>query len=116
MKRLQIIKIAAFLLLIFIQGVAAGQVKVSEKPVPPRVKMKMPPRPGTEYVLLPGRWVWHRPSKMYVWLGPVWVEPPKGRNWSPGYWQSVKDEWVWVPGKWERKKGLFMRKNKSLNL
>jgi hypothetical protein len=53
---------------------------------------------------------------MYVWLGPVWVEPPQGRTWSPGYWKPVKDEWVWVPGKWERKKGLFMRKNKTLTL
>jgi hypothetical protein len=114
MKQFKILKIAALLLLILIQGAAFGQVRVSEKPIPPRTRLQMSAKPGAEYVLLPGRWVWHRQTQMYVWLGPVWIVPPKGKTWSPGYWKAEKDGWKWVPGKWQRKRGILHRKNKSM--
>lgn len=88
---------------------AAAQVRVAEKPVPPREMMKIPPKPGDNYVLLPGRWVWHRPARMYAWLAPVWVEPPRGKVWIPGYWKEVRKGWLWVPGKWENRKRFWSR-------
>jgi len=89
-------------------GVTA-QVRVAEKPMPPREQMKIPPKPGEGYVLLPGRWIWHRPARMYAWLAPVWVEPPRGKVWTPGYWKEVRKGWMWVPGKWENKKRFWNR-------
>ncbi len=109
------LKLAAFLLLMSISGRIFSQVVVPEKPFPPRAKIKFPSKPGPEYLLLPGRWVWHRPSQMYVWLGPVWVVPPRGKTWNPGYWKQVDNGWLWVPGKWQRKTGFLQRKNKSLS-
>lgn len=101
------------LLILIVAGTMVGkltaQVRVIEKPFPPRDQMRIPSKPADGYVLLPGRWVWHRPAKMYAWLSPVWVEPPKGKLWSPGYWKSVKKGWVWVPGKWESKKRYWNR-------
>ncbi|OQB81799.1 MAG: hypothetical protein BWX87_00486 [Bacteroidetes bacterium ADurb.Bin123] len=85
-------------------GELTAQVRVDEKPVPPKSQLKIPPKPHDGYVLLPGRWIWHRQARMYGWLSPVWVEPPKGKIWTPGYWKQVKKGWVWVPGKWENKK------------
>lgn len=104
-----------FFILMATSVVVFGQVVVPEKPVPPRAKFQMPSKPGPEYVLLPGRWVWHRPSRAYVWFGPEWVIPPRGRTWNPGYWKPVDEGWLWVPGRWQRKTGILQRRNKTLN-
>lgn len=88
---------------------SAAQVRVREKPMPPKGGMAIPARTEEGTVLLPGRWVWHRPAKMYVWLSPVWVKPPGGKVWSPGYWKPVREYWTWVPGKWENKRRFWAR-------
>jgi len=90
-------------------AVSLAQVRVEKKPVPPREQLKIPPKTGAGYVLLPGRWIWHRPTKTYLWQSPVWVVPPEGKAYSPGYWKTVKKGWVWVPGKWENKRRLWSK-------
>jgi len=87
----------------------AAQVWVKEKPVPPRSQLKIPPRPEDGLVILPGRWIWDRSAKMYIWLSPIWVVPPQGKIWSPGYWKPQREGWIWVPGKWENKKRFWER-------
>ncbi len=94
---------------LMVAPVASAQVRVAEKPVPPRELMKIPSKPGDGYVLLPGRWVWHRPARMYAWLAPVWVIPPRGKVWIPGYWKEARKGWIWVPGKWENKQRFWNR-------
>ena len=102
MKRIFFLTIWLFAALLFIPDLAHAQVVVPEKPVPPQVKLKAPPRPGDNYVLIPGRWMWHRQTRMYVWVGPVWAEKPEGKIWVPGYWQQVPRGWKWVPGYWKK--------------
>ncbi|WP_299584028.1 hypothetical protein [uncultured Sunxiuqinia sp.] len=79
-----------------------AQVTVEHKPSPPKVKLPLPEKPGPDYQLIPGHWIWHRPSKMYVWVGPHWVLPKENRKWSPGHWQKQKKGWKWIPGKWKK--------------
>ena len=114
-SRINILKLALIIILIIATGEIHGQVRVKEKPVPPKVDMKMPPKPGPEYIMLPGRWAWHRPSHMYIWLGPRWIVPPKGKTYHSGYWKEVDSEWLWVPGKWKRKLRFFQKRNKTLS-
>ncbi len=95
------------ILLLPVSPLAVAQVRVEVKPFPPKSLLQIPPKPDEGYLLLPGRWVWHRPAKMYAWLSPVWVVPPKGKTWSPGYWKSLRKGWIWVPGKWVRKKRFW---------
>jgi hypothetical protein len=114
-SRINILKLALIIILIIATGELYGQVRVKEKPVPPKVDMKMPPKPGPEYIMLPGRWAWHRPSHMYIWLGPRWIVPPKGKTYHSGYWKEVDSEWLWVPGKWKRKLRFFQKRNKTLS-
>lgn len=114
MKKFREILLALFILNLSFPVDVKAQVWVEEKPIPPKIKSKMPEKPGYEYVLLPGRWVWHRPSKRYVWISPAWVVPPRGKSWSSGFWKSENHGWIWVPGKWKRKTGILARKNKSL--
>lgn len=113
--RIYLISLGLIMGMILMAGEAQSQVRVKEKPIPPKVDMKISPKPGPEYVMLPGRWAWHRPSRMYIWLGPAWVIPPKGKVWNSGYWKEVDDEWLWVPGKWKRKVRFFQKRNKTLS-
>lgn len=109
MKRIPVLLLMLLLSVWMIPLNLPAQVRVIEKPVPPKSQLKIPPKTDDGYVLLPGRWIWYRPAKMYVWLPPVWTEPPKGKVWSPGYWKTMKKGWVWVPGKWENKKHFWNR-------
>ena len=98
-----------FVIMMFLPTQATAQVWVKEKPVPPRSQLKIPPKPEDGLVLLPGRWIWERPSRMYIWLSPVWVVPPQRKIWSPGYWKPQREGWIWVPGKWINKKRFWER-------
>lgn len=99
------------LLFVMLLGVGrlSAQVRVAEKPVPPKTQLGIPDKPGEGYVLLPGRWVWHRHARMYVWLSPVWVVPPEGKIWVSGYWKQLRQGWIWIPGKWESKRRYWNR-------
>ena len=99
------------ILLLITPETSFSQVWVDQKPVPPKTGLKIPPRTEEGLVLLPGRWIWHRQSRMYMWLSPVWVEPPEGKSYAPGYWKTVKKGWVWVPGKWVKKRRFWTRFN-----
>ncbi|WP_321290730.1 hypothetical protein [uncultured Sunxiuqinia sp.] len=102
------IVIVAFLLN---QETASAQVTVAQKPTPPEYKLSIAEKPGTDYQQIPGHWIWHRPSKMYVWVGPRWVEKKENKKWRPGHWQKQSKGWKWNPGKWEKikKKRYFFK-------
>jgi len=97
-------KAVPVVLLLLTSCLASGQVRVETKPLPPKTQLNIPAKPEEGFVLLPGRWIWHQPARMYVWLSPVWVLPPRGKTWSPGCWKPVRKGWLWVPGKWVRQK------------
>jgi hypothetical protein len=107
MNRTFCLKYFLLAFLALLSSMAVSQVKVEEKPVPPEVEMEIPPSPGPGYFLMPGSWTWHKPSGMYIWLGPVWVLPPEGKTWQPGHWRRVNNGWIWVPGKWKRETSLL---------
>ncbi len=102
MKRTLLILVVGFSAIVLSQGIAKAQVTVDQKPTPPEVKLPMPEKPGPDYQLIPGHWIWHRPSKMYVWVSARWVEKKENRQWSPGHWQKQARGWKWIPGKWEK--------------
>lgn len=81
---------------------ASAQVIVPEKPQPPTQYMIPPPKPGSDFVLIPGHWVWAREQKMYVWVVPGWVPQKEGEVWVAGYWKEVPKGWKWIPGYWEK--------------
>ncbi|PTN09057.1 YXWGXW repeat-containing protein [Mangrovibacterium marinum] len=82
---------------------ATAQVIVEKKPNPPEQYVAPPPKPGSDYVLIPGHWLWSREHKMYVWVIPAWVPKKEDQQWRPGYWKQLPRGWKWIPGKWERK-------------
>ena len=103
MKRILLIAIFGFSTIAFLGFETSAQVIVKVKPVPPKVKMLSPKKPGSEYVLIPGHWVWHRPTKMYVWVGPNWTPRKDSKVWVPGHWKQFPKGWKWIPGHWEKK-------------
>ena len=111
MKQIGLFVFFFVLTTLLLPGSMSAQVWVEKKPVPTREQMKIPPKSGEGSVLLPGRWLWYRPAKKYIWLHPEWMEPPKNKTWSPGYWKPVREGWQWVPGKWERKNSFRNWKN-----
>ncbi len=111
MKRLVILAIAIFFILALLNSKGNAQVVVKVKPVPPKINMINPKKPGTDFVLIPGHWIWHRPSKMYAWVGPSWVPKKENKKWVPGHWKKLPKGWKWIPGHWERiyKKRYFLK-------
>ena len=104
MKRILLIAIiGAFAFTMNLVKVQA-QVTVAIKPHPPEIKMPLPQKPGPDYTLIPGHWIWHRPSKMYAWLGPRWVPNKENRKWAPGHWSQIPNGWKWIPAHWEKTK------------
>ncbi len=102
MKKLRLIALfALFFILCGLQN-SQAQVVVEEKPKPPEQYMLAPPKPASDYVLIPGHWIWSRQHKMYVWVVPGWVPPKDGFSWRPGYWKEMPRGWKWVPGQWVR--------------
>ena len=111
MKRILPAIIIGIFVFILNQGVTSAQVTVEHKPSPPEVKLPLPEKPGVDYQLIPAHWIWHRPSKMYVWVGPRWVPEQENKKWSPGHWQKQAKGWKWIPGKWGKikKKRYFFK-------
>lgn len=108
MKKILLIVILSVFTLAVYQGKVQAQVTVTVKPVPPDAKMPIPKKPGSNYELIPGHWIWHRPSKMYAWVGPHWVPKVENKKWAPGHWEEKPNGWKWIPGRWERmKKGKY---------
>ena len=96
------------LLFLFFFGRSQAQVVVPEKPVPPEIQIKTPPSPGSSYVLIPGHWIWHRPTRTYNWFSPQLVENPNNWKWIPGYWKKMPRGWKWIMGYWEKPPKRFL--------
>lgn len=104
MKRIVLIIFVATVALMWDANSVKAQVTVPEKPTPPEVKLPVPEKPGSDYVLIPAHWIWHRPSRMYVWVGPHWVPQQENKKWAPGHWEEKANGWKWIPGRWEKNK------------
>ncbi len=107
MKKVIFAGLISMLLLLINPSESRSQVVVPQKPVPPVERIKTPPSPGSGYVLIPAHWMWHRPTKTYVWVGPVWVPAKPGKIWVPGEWRQVKNGWKWIPGYWKKEPPKF---------
>lgn len=103
MKRILLIAVVGFFAFAISAKQGIAQVVVKVRPIPPKIKMVTPKKPGADHVLVPGHWIWHRPSKMYAWVGPSWVPKKSNKKWVPGHWKQVHKSWKWIPGHWERK-------------
>ncbi|HKJ43918.1 MAG TPA: hypothetical protein VKA27_17605 [Sunxiuqinia sp.] len=109
MKRIMLILFIGASAITWNVNPASAQVTVSEKPTPPQAQLAAPKKPGPGYVLIPAHWIWHRPSKMYVWVGPHWVSKQENKKWAPGHWEEKSNGWKWIPGRWEKiKKRQFL--------
>jgi hypothetical protein len=109
MKRTMLIVLFGLVSFFLYPEAVQAQVTVEQKPTPPEVKLPVPEKPGPGYQLIPGHWIWHRQSKMYVWVGPHWAPEKENKQWSPGHWEKQAKGWKWVPGKWKKieKKRFF---------
>ncbi len=79
-----------------------AQVIVKIKPVPPQVQMHAPPKPGSDFVLIPGHWLWSRTEKIYIWIEPTWTKSKEDKKWVPGHWKELPKGWKWEPGYWAK--------------
>ncbi|MGQ8335627.1 hypothetical protein ACUNWD_03690 [Sunxiuqinia sp. A32] len=102
MRRLLLIIIVSFIVTVLNGNISLAQVIVEVKPVPPKVKMVISDKPGEAYILIPGHWIWHRPTKNYVWVGPNWTLQRENKKWIPGRWRKMSKGWKWNPGHWEK--------------
>ncbi len=100
MKSIQMIALVGFITFAISMNHAIAQVVVKVKPIPPKIKMLAPKKPGSSYVLVPGHWIWHHATKMYAWVGPSWVPKKENKVWQPGHWKKVQKGWKWIPGHW----------------
>lgn len=111
MKRILLTSIIVFFAIILNLGFVQAQVTIETKPSPPNFKLPLPQKPGLDYQLIPGHWIWHRPTKMYAWIGPHWIPRKENKKWSPGRWEKRAKGWKWIPGRWEkiRRKRYFFK-------
>jgi len=67
---------------------------------PPRVIVERPiPRPGPQYVWLPGYYRWA--GARYVWVPGRYEVPPRpGVIWVAPRWVRRDGSWIFVPGFW----------------
>jgi hypothetical protein len=75
-------------------------VVVRQAPPPPYAE-RIPPRPGPNYVWLPGYWAVDRDYNRWVWVAGSWQRPPR-RNavWVEPRWQRQGDEFRFSMGFW----------------
>ena len=73
-------------------------VYVTREPPAARVEV-VTPRPGVEFVWVPGYWSWERNE--YAWAPGHWERAPHARAiWVPGRWRRDRRGWYFSPGHW----------------
>lgn len=68
---------------------------------PPAAQQEVPPpRPGSDYVWVPGYWSWH--TDHYEWTAGHWQIPPhEGAVWVPPRWEPEGSQWRFYEGYWD---------------
>ena len=68
---------------------------------PPAAQQEVPPpRPGSDYVWVPGYWSWQ--TDHYVWHAGAWQIPPhEGAVWVPPRWEPEGSQWRFYDGYWD---------------
>jgi len=73
-------------------------VEVNVAPPAIRFERRLP-RPGVEFVWVPGYWHWR--GGAYVWIGGRWDRPQEeGAIWITPRWRHHGHRWVFEPGRW----------------
>ena len=68
---------------------------------PPAAQQEVPPpRPGPDYVWVPGYWSWK--TDHYEWTAGHWQIPPRaGAVWVPPRWDQEGSAWRFYEGYWD---------------
>jgi hypothetical protein len=77
----------------------AAQVYVNIAPPAPEAEVMPAPPPGPPMEWRSGFWRWN--GTQYVWMPGRYVYPPRmGAHWSPGHWVQGPRGWFWMRGHW----------------
>jgi hypothetical protein len=92
-------KVALWVLVGFVVGIAAGCVTTRPRVGPPPLRTEvMTASPGPHFVWIGGTWRWN--GHDYVWAPGYWAKMKRGRNWVPGHWVQRGPHWHYVKGHW----------------
>jgi hypothetical protein len=81
-------------------AIGTAQAQVVVRVAPPRAVVERPgPRPGPQFVWIPGYHRWD--SRAYVWVPGRWEAPPRRHaHWVPARWVHRHNGWVLIEGHW----------------
>lgn len=72
---------------------------VSSAP-PLELQEEIPIQPNSDFIWLPGYWVWSQKTNEFVWVKGFWRRPPPEKIWVKGKWLQQQDYWIWLKGFW----------------
>lgn len=85
----------------FLTPVGSAKVNEAVPTTPPDMILeRVPERPGSDVVWIPGYWQFNTERNDYIWISGVWRQPPPKKQWINGYWQKFDEGWVWISGFW----------------
>lgn len=74
-------------------------VVLKEAPPPPRPEA-MTPQPASDYVWVPGYWMWR--AGQQEWVAGHWEVPPRpGARWVSARWEKQGDGYIFMQGYWQ---------------
>ncbi len=91
-------------LVLVLAGCAAGtrMSQTAPPPMPAAPTEVRTAQPGSDYVWVPGYYVWRASDNAYVWVPGHWTVPPAGHVWVPGHWETRAGGYTWVDGRWQK--------------
>lgn len=106
--RKNLLKPAILAALVTLMGVPAAaqvdvnvpglEIRVGHRAPPPLRRERLLPRPGPDYVWVPGAWDWQ--GSDWVWVGGRWDRPHGHARWVRARYRREADAYRYEPGHW----------------